>query len=231
MTQQQCDHHGLQWWPPHNDLIILHKANPIRFEYFDRYIADWSGKNVLDVGCGGGYTCEYLDDRNANVFGTDISENSIRMAQDHATQTERVIDYRPCTPVALPFDDESMDIVTCFDVFEHVDDLSAVMSEISRVLKPSGWLFFDTLNQTFWSKIFVIWSSKILFRAREGGTHKWDYLVKKDSLRQTLTSSGFKNPEFAGIKLNPRSLAQGNLPVKVTKNGNTSILYFGSAKK
>ena len=60
------------WWPPSRDHVVLYKANPLRFEYFDRFIGSWKDVKVLDVGCGGGYACEFLARRQAVVFGTDI---------------------------------------------------------------------------------------------------------------------------------------------------------------
>ena len=145
------DLHGgsTNWWPPSGDHVILYKANPLRFEHFDRYLNGWDGVKVLDVGCGGGYACEYLARRQAVVFGTDILEESLQEARSHAAQENLKIDYRLCTPDRLPFNNQEMDVVTCFDVLEHIPDKERTLSEIHRVLKPGGWLFFDTLNKTF----------------------------------------------------------------------------------
>ncbi|HUG09896.1 MAG TPA: class I SAM-dependent methyltransferase [Opitutaceae bacterium] len=53
---------------------------------------------------------------------------------------------------ALPFDDESFDLVTAFDVIEHVEDDLRVFGELTRVLKPDGHLLFSVpLHPTFWT--------------------------------------------------------------------------------
>lgn len=47
----------------------------------------------------------------------------------------------------FPFDDESFDVVTCFEVLEHLAiDPMAMMSEINRVLRPGGLLVLTTPN-------------------------------------------------------------------------------------
>ena len=99
------DLHGgsTNWWPPSGDHVILYKANPLRFEYFDRYLDSWASVKVLDVGCGGGYACEYLARRQAVVFGTDILEESLQEARGHAAQENLKIDYRLCTAETATF--------------------------------------------------------------------------------------------------------------------------------
>jgi 2-polyprenyl-6-hydroxyphenyl methylase/3-demethylubiquinone-9 3-methyltransferase len=55
---------------------------------------------------------------------------------------------------ALPFAPQSIDVVVAGEIFEHVEDLGAVVSEIGRVLRPGGVLVCDTLADTrrcaFW---------------------------------------------------------------------------------
>lgn len=53
----------------------------------------------------------------------------------------------------LPFADSSFDIVISDHVFEHVDDPGLVASELSRVLKPGGWICARTPNK--WSYIGI----------------------------------------------------------------------------
>jgi SAM-dependent methyltransferase len=52
----------------------------------------------------------------------------------------------------LPFADDSFDLVTAFDVIEHVEDDRQVFGELTRVLKPDGHLLFSVpLHPAFWT--------------------------------------------------------------------------------
>jgi 2-polyprenyl-6-hydroxyphenyl methylase/3-demethylubiquinone-9 3-methyltransferase len=62
-----------QWWNETAKIYALHHLNLPRFEYFDRHISTWKNLCVLDVGCGGGFTCEFLAHRGAIVSGIDQS--------------------------------------------------------------------------------------------------------------------------------------------------------------
>jgi 2-polyprenyl-6-hydroxyphenyl methylase / 3-demethylubiquinone-9 3-methyltransferase len=211
--------------------VILYKANPIRFEHFDRYLGGWNGVKVLDVGCGGGYACEYLAQRKAIVSGTDILEDSLREARAHAAQENLKIDYRLCTPDRLPFNDQEMDVVTCFDVLEHIPDKGRTLSEIYRVLKPNGWLFFDTINNTFWARLVVIWLGEIFLRFVPRGTHYWHLFIRPDNLEHLLETLGFTRVDIAGIQFDWPSRSKGGFPARVAFNRNTAIIYFGTARK
>jgi SAM-dependent methyltransferase len=53
---------------------------------------------------------------------------------------------------ALPFEDESFDLVTAFDVIEHVENDQQVFNELTRVLKPGGRLIFSVpLHPAYWT--------------------------------------------------------------------------------
>jgi 2-polyprenyl-6-hydroxyphenyl methylase/3-demethylubiquinone-9 3-methyltransferase len=220
-----------QWWPPTKDHVVLFKANPLRLGYFEQYIGSWSGIRVLDVGCGGGYACEYLAKRQAVVSGTDILEESLHEAHNHAIQGNLHIDYRLCSPERLPYDDEAMDAVICFDVLEHIPDKPTTLSEIHRVLKPGGWLFFDTLNKTFLAKLSVIWFGEVILRVITQGTHDWRYFISPKELQRLLENAGFTMTQFAGIRGDWRRRNEGGLPVLISPEGNTSIIYFGATAK
>jgi 2-polyprenyl-6-hydroxyphenyl methylase/3-demethylubiquinone-9 3-methyltransferase len=224
-------HGGLAivWWPPRKGYAILHRANSLRFDYFSRYVSNWEGLKVLDVGCGGGYTCEFLTRREAIVFGTDISKASLEAAREHAARSRLRIDYRLATPESLPFVTGEMDIVTCLEVLEHVPDVRPTLSEIRRVLKPAGRLFFDTVNRTWRSKAAAIWFAEKMFRIIEPGTHDWRLFKKPGEIERELQESGFANIELAGLRLKFTSGEKGGLPLQVNRRGNRSIVYFGSA--
>ncbi|NEQ30482.1 MAG: 3-demethylubiquinone-9 3-O-methyltransferase, partial [Leptolyngbya sp. SIO4C5] len=115
------DRQAAEWWRPSAKIYALHQLNPLRFQFFDRYVEDWQGLRVLDIGCGGGYTCEFLAQRGAQVWGLDQSAACIAAAQQHAAHLP--INYTTGVAEHLPYGDRQFDLVTCVDVLEHVEDL------------------------------------------------------------------------------------------------------------
>src|SRR2546425_5336271 len=87
---------------------------------------------ILDVGCGTGGNLEMLSEFGA-VEGVDVSDEAVEFcrARGVAPVTQAVAEE-------LPYDDESFDLVTGFDVIEHLDDDVAGLREMRRVLRPGG---------------------------------------------------------------------------------------------
>ncbi len=108
------------------------------------------GRDVLDLGCGTGYGAEELARVARRTVGVDVSEEAIAYATAHCAEdglTFAVID--PVAPGApLPFADASFDVVTSFQVIEHVPDPGAYLDEAARVLRPSGVLLCVTPDRT-----------------------------------------------------------------------------------
>lgn len=99
---------------------------------------DLSGLVAVDAGCSTGFLADELRSTGCTVIGLDIDVPGLV----HANQRfgERV--YFCCADGSqMPFADESIDIVVFNQVYEHVVDPDAVMSEIKRVLRPDGIVF------------------------------------------------------------------------------------------
>ncbi len=222
---------AVNWWPPTGDHVFLYKLNTLRFEYFDSFMESWKEKSVLDVGCGGGYASEHLARRGASVFGTDIMKESLGQARVHAAAENLRIEYRLCTPERLPFDDNTMDAVTCFDVLEHIPDKERILREIGRVLKPGGLFFYDTFSKTFLSKLSIIWIGEIIGRFIPRYTHNWSWFICPEDLKCLLEKNGFNVIEHAGVKRRKKEGEIKRAPVIVTPKGNRSIIYFGAASR
>ena len=60
-----------RWWDPQGEFRPLHEINPLRLDWIDRH-AGLAGKQVLDVGCGGGILAEAMARRGAKVTGIDL---------------------------------------------------------------------------------------------------------------------------------------------------------------
>ena len=229
-----------QWWQPDAKIFALYHLNPLRFEYFDRHIANWQGLKVLDVGCGGGFSCEFIAARKAQAFGIDQSQNCIAIAKAHAAGSGLEIDYQSGTAECLPYPANSFDVVLCVDVLEHVADLKQAIAEIHRVLKPGGVFFFDTINRTFKSQLIMIWLLEEILQEIPRGIHDWKKFIKPEELIDLMQHNGFINFEFKGFNLFGdkvwehlvaywRYKKTGDFSVSI--NDNTSVMYIGKAEK
>ena len=110
-----------------------------------RLASDWLGRAIegrrgliaLEVGCGAGLSMIRLAGHREvhRVIGLEPDEGALRLARRH-----RGFDLVRGSATNLPFDREFVDVVTCFDVFQHLpaggDRVAAV--EIARVLRPGG---------------------------------------------------------------------------------------------
>lgn len=191
-----------EWWEEGSMMAPLHSFNPLRFEYFSQFVEDFTGLETLDVGCGGGYTCEYLDDLGAEVTGMDINPDLVEVARAHAQQVGKVIRYEQGRAEALPFPDQSFDVVTCVDVLEHVDDVGGALREIHRVLRPGGVLLYDTINRTAWARVTMIVIPERMLGIVPPGAHSFRKFITPRELLVGLGAAGLRPlGNMAGIDI------------------------------
>ncbi len=99
---------------------------------------------VVDLGCGAGHTAVACALHAARVVGIDVTPQMVEMAVSVANQ--RGVDnvsFRVADVAALPFDDESCDVVTSRVSAHHYADLAQALAEAYRVLKPGGLILIS----------------------------------------------------------------------------------------
>ncbi|HEY9762554.1 MAG TPA: bifunctional 2-polyprenyl-6-hydroxyphenol methylase/3-demethylubiquinol 3-O-methyltransferase UbiG [Trichocoleus sp.] len=229
-----------EWWSESAKIYALQHLNAPRFEYFDRFVSNWASLKVLDVGCGGGFSCEFLAKRGAIVSGIDQSHNCIDNAKKHAADSQLKIDYQQGHAESLPYPDHAFDSVICVDVLEHVADLRQTLLEIQRVLKPGGIFCFDTINRTFKSKLVMIWLLENLLGEIPRGIHDWQKFIKPKELAHLMQELGFIELEFAGFNIfgstvmdniNTYLYYRKTKAFRIGISEDTSVMYIGKARK
>jgi 2-polyprenyl-6-hydroxyphenyl methylase/3-demethylubiquinone-9 3-methyltransferase len=203
------------WWDETAGLSMLRTAlNPARFGYFrsiltERLHINPHGKATLDVGCGGGFLTEEFARLGCQVTGVDPSGPSLDTARAHAAASRLSIDYRTGVGEALPFPDQSFEVVYCCDVLEHVTDLERVIAEIARMLTPGGVFFYDTINRTFLSKLFAIKLAQEwrVTRFAPPRLHDWEQFIKPTELQALMSGHGLEPQEVVGLSLGARPVA------------------------
>jgi len=223
------DTHADAWWDGSvRWLRTLHNMVPARLAYFDRFIDDWSGKHVIDIGCGGGFMAEALAKRSAHVVGIDPSEGAVRAARIHAAAHNLSIDYATGQAEYLEFGDKSFDIVVCVDVLEHVESLEKTIQQIARILKPGGFFLFDTINRNVLAKFLVITAAERMIGLLPRGAHDGNLFIKPNELRTMFSTSGLKTVDLAG--LGPVGVDR-KLDIRFGKVPTTLVQYMGVAQK
>jgi 2-polyprenyl-3-methyl-5-hydroxy-6-metoxy-1,4-benzoquinol methylase len=104
-----------------------------------------AGKRVLDVGCGEGYGSALLAEHATRVVGVDYSPVAIRHANSaYGSQT---LSFRVADATELPEDLGVFDVVTCFEVVEHLVEDEKLFAGVARVLAPGGTFLLSTPNK------------------------------------------------------------------------------------
>jgi 2-polyprenyl-6-hydroxyphenyl methylase/3-demethylubiquinone-9 3-methyltransferase len=198
---EQYEINAREWWADNGRFRPLFYLNVPRFEYFDDLIPLWKNKKILDVGCGGGYTCEFLSPRGAEVHGVDLSKASIQAAEQHARENNLNINYQQANACQLPYPDATFDKVLCVDVLEHLEkwELPLAIAEIKRVLKPGGHFLFDTINRNWFTRFFVVWLMEKILRMIPINTHAARLFIRPNELRIILESNGLKVIDIKGM--------------------------------
>jgi SAM-dependent methyltransferase len=92
------------------------------------------GAPVLDIGCGVGAFLRLVAARGAAPFGIDASDALLELARTRLPDA----DLRVGDMEALPYDDDTFDLVTGFNAFFFANDFAAALREAGRVAKPGG---------------------------------------------------------------------------------------------
>lgn len=118
--------------------VSMLKRKTIVIDMVDRY-ADKQRLNILDVGCGPGVMLEAMLARGHDVRGIDLSEEMVREANARlgCSGTARSLCAKGDIE-ALPFANESQDVVLCLGVLPYLSKEQNGVSEMSRVLRKGG---------------------------------------------------------------------------------------------
>lgn len=194
-----------RWWDRNSEFKPLHDINPLRLDYIDG-IAHLEGKQVLDVGCGGGILSESMAARGATVTGIDMGEAPLEVARLHLLESGLEVDYRriPAEELAAA-EPQRYDVVTCMEMLEHVPDPASIVRACHDLVKPGGYVFFSTINRNPKAYLFAIVGAEYLLRLLPKGTHDYAKFIRPSELVRWTRESGLEVQDISGMSYQPLS--------------------------
>jgi len=214
-----------KWWDPESEFRPLHQINPLRLDWIDQF-ANIRGKQVVDVGCGGGILAESMARRGAHVLGVDLADKPLKVAQLHAMEGGVAnLDYRSVSAEDLAAEKPgAFDVVTCMEMLEHVPDPSSIVRACTAMAKPGGWVFFSTLNRNPKSYLFAILGAEYILKLLPKGTHEFARFIRPAELARWTREAGLDHVQFKGLEYNPFTR-------RYWLSGDTSVNYMIACRK
>jgi SAM-dependent methyltransferase len=118
----------------YDKLISTAGENPARWGFRREALAEFKqAGRLLDLGCSSGAFLQSLCAKDWDLFGIEMSAESASLAQAKSGAIVFVGDI-----LDAQFPPESFDVITCFDVFEHLYEPRRVMAKVAEWLKPGG---------------------------------------------------------------------------------------------
>ena len=197
-----------RWWDPTSEFKPLHQINPLRLDWIERLLGAGGvrGRDLLDVGCGGGILAEAMARRGAKgVLGIDLADKPLKVAQLHALEAGvENIEYREVAVEALAAAEPNrFDAVTCMEMLEHVPDPASVVRACAALVKPGGPVFFSTLNRNAKSFLFAIVGAEHVLNLLPKGTHEYAKFIRPSELAQWCRDAGLLLEHTRGMQYNP----------------------------
>jgi len=159
---------------------------------------DFNNVNILDFGCGPGHMIKHLlaFTENSTIHGLDFSSASVATV-NKKFKNNRNFAGAVCAGHASPhihnirsFQTESMDVVICIEVIEHLNDeqLKSTFKEVYRLLKPGGQFVITTPNEE------DLEASKTICPECGCIFHRWQHVRPWDDreIKKWLEKYGFK---------------------------------------
>lgn len=181
-------------------IALLRLENATRNPWIQERIRSLSSSavcDVLDIGCGAGFLTNHLATCGHRVTGIDLSAKSLSIAEKR--DETRSVRYMQLDAFAMPFPEQSFDVVCAMDFLEHVEMPGQIVREATRLLRPGGLFFFHTFNRNWLSYLLVIKGVEWCVPNTPANMHVYSYFIKPSELGHWCDESGMQVLQMRGL--------------------------------
>jgi len=171
----------------------LSQANMMDMEQLDKLleVLNLTSENrVLDLACGVGRIAEYIFDvTHARVLGIDIATTAIKRAQERTREKKDRVEFQVGDINDLPLDLVDVDTVIGIAALHYIEDLDKIISQIKKILPPTGQMAFFTFQyrtETDPPEILLPENTILgkILRNNELKFQTWDFTTKEIEIRR-----------------------------------------------
>ncbi|AEY02014.1 3-demethylubiquinone-9 3-methyltransferase [Oceanimonas sp. GK1] len=193
-----------RWWDMDGDFKPLHDINPLRLGWIADKANGLFGKQVIDIGCGGGILSESLAREGAEVTGVDMGQEPLAVARLHALESGVSVHYRQATAEQMAAErPEQFDLVTCMEMLEHVPEPASVVAACAQLAKPGANLVFSTINRNPKAWLLMIAAAEHLLKMVPKGTHDHRKFIRPAELCRFIEAAGLVVKDIQGVVYRP----------------------------
>lgn len=180
-------------------------------------------KNILDAGAGRGPYSMIAKDFFKKVYCYEYSQLELAVARDNIGASEN-IEYAAVDLTNIPLAAESVDVIICSEVLEHIPDYNKAATELYRVLKPSGRVLLSMPNShsLFYSKVKKNNLVLLSKNSSELNHNEWEFIrhlqFDSVSIDNIALQAGFRILNRQGVNVIPlpeyiRKMLMNKVPV------------------
>ncbi len=145
-----------------------------RYKFAARLIP--KGGEILDLGSGTGYGTVELLSGGTSIVGADVSAEAVAYAR--ANYGREGVTFLEASCESVPRADHQFDLITCFEVIEHLENWRGLLAEAQRLLRPGGSFVVSTPNKAYYAET----------RGKTGPnpfhTHEFEYAEFESALKE-----------------------------------------------
>lgn len=247
------------WWDPLGPSRLLHKMNPLRHAFIESCLEPtdsdvespegFSSRSYLDVGCGGGIFSESAArlTTTSRVLAVDSTPSVLAVAKQHqkldpaltrsspSNRTRPLLYYECSTIEDLPSPtsvEDQFDVVTLFEVLEHISEPAAILEAATKHIKPGGWLILSTIARHPLSYVTTKLFAEGLLRIVPWGTHDWSKYINPSELRGWFNSQkdASGNHQWGQVKVQGLSYVPGYGWITIKGGENVGNFLMGTRR-